>query len=278
MMHVIIGEDLHDRDYVGAAHAGLRRARRARRRTIRRRRSRRSAASPPAEVVEPRARVRRGEARRRSGSTTACSATPAAAWRRARSRACRRWSARGAIPPAASLLVDRATSTAWTTRRSSVPTCIRELAAHDQPVDARRRAARRRPAGQGGLRLQQQPGRGLPRLEQGDRRLLARPTSSPSCTRSSSPTPATTPTSCCRRPRSSSTSTSTSRTGTSTSLANSPAIAPLGEAKPNIEVFRLLAKRMGFTDACFDDTDEDVVPPGAAVRQPAHERDRLGHR
>ena len=41
-------------------------------------------------------------------------------------------------------------------------------------------------------------------------------------------------------------------------LANNPAIAPLGEAKPNIEVFRLLAKRMGFTDACFDDTDEDV--------------------
>jgi anaerobic selenocysteine-containing dehydrogenase len=41
-------------------------------------------------------------------------------------------------------------------------------------------------------------------------------------------------------------------------VANSPAIAPLGEAKPNIEVFRLLAKRMGFTDACFDDTDEDV--------------------
>ncbi len=41
-------------------------------------------------------------------------------------------------------------------------------------------------------------------------------------------------------------------------LANNPAIAPVGEAKPNIEVFRLLAKRMGYTDACFDDTDEDV--------------------
>ena len=41
-------------------------------------------------------------------------------------------------------------------------------------------------------------------------------------------------------------------------VGNSPAIAPIGEAKPNIEVFRLLAKRMGFTDACFDDTDEDV--------------------
>jgi anaerobic selenocysteine-containing dehydrogenase len=41
-------------------------------------------------------------------------------------------------------------------------------------------------------------------------------------------------------------------------VANNPAIAPLGEAKPNIEVFRLLAKRMGFDDACFDDSDEDV--------------------
>jgi anaerobic selenocysteine-containing dehydrogenase len=41
-------------------------------------------------------------------------------------------------------------------------------------------------------------------------------------------------------------------------VANNPAIAPLGEAKPNIEVFRLLAKRMGFEDSCFGDTDEDV--------------------
>ena len=41
-------------------------------------------------------------------------------------------------------------------------------------------------------------------------------------------------------------------------LANNPAIAPVGEARPNIEVFRLLAKRMGFTEACFDDSDEEV--------------------
>lgn len=41
-------------------------------------------------------------------------------------------------------------------------------------------------------------------------------------------------------------------------LANNPAIAPLGEAKPNAEVFRLLAKRMGFADPCFSDTDEEV--------------------
>lgn len=41
-------------------------------------------------------------------------------------------------------------------------------------------------------------------------------------------------------------------------LANNPAIAPVGEAKPNSEVFRLLAARMGFTEACFGDSDEDI--------------------
>jgi molybdopterin guanine dinucleotide-containing S/N-oxide reductase-like protein len=41
-------------------------------------------------------------------------------------------------------------------------------------------------------------------------------------------------------------------------LANNPAIAPLGEAKPNSEVFRLLADRMGFTDDFFRDSDEEL--------------------
>lgn len=40
---------------------------------------------------------------------------------------------------------------------------------------------------------------------------------------------------------------------------NEPAIAPLGEAKPNAEVFRLLAGAMGFEEACFKDTDEDII-------------------
>jgi anaerobic selenocysteine-containing dehydrogenase len=42
-------------------------------------------------------------------------------------------------------------------------------------------------------------------------------------------------------------------------MLNSPAIAPLGECKPNTEIFRLLALRMGFTEACFKDSDEDMV-------------------
>jgi len=40
---------------------------------------------------------------------------------------------------------------------------------------------------------------------------------------------------------------------------NEPAIAPLGEARPNTRIFRDLAARMGFTDACFGDDDESLA-------------------
>ena len=42
-------------------------------------------------------------------------------------------------------------------------------------------------------------------------------------------------------------------------VANNPAIAPMGEAKPNTEIFRLLAARMGMTEACFTETDDDIA-------------------
>ena len=42
-------------------------------------------------------------------------------------------------------------------------------------------------------------------------------------------------------------------------LANNPAIAPIAEALPNTEVFRRLAARMGFTEPCFRDSDEDLA-------------------
>src|SRR5438093_5141676 len=42
-------------------------------------------------------------------------------------------------------------------------------------------------------------------------------------------------------------------------LANNQAIAPLGEAKANTEVFRLLAARMGFDDPCFSESDEVIA-------------------
>ena len=42
-------------------------------------------------------------------------------------------------------------------------------------------------------------------------------------------------------------------------LANNAAIAPLGEAKPNTEIFRLLAASMGFDDACFRESDDEIA-------------------
>jgi anaerobic selenocysteine-containing dehydrogenase len=47
-------------------------------------------------------------------------------------------------------------------------------------------------------------------------------------------------------------------------LANNPAIAPLGQSKPNTEIFRLLAARMGYTDPCFQDTDAQIAAQAIA--------------
>ena len=46
---------------------------------------------------------------------------------------------------------------------------------------------------------------------------------------------------------------------------NQPAIAPLGEARPNSEVFRLLAGRMGFTEPALFESDDEIA--AAAFRQ-----------
>ena len=43
--------------------------------------------------------------------------------------------------------------------------------------------------------------------------------------------------------------------GHTDALLNRPAIAPLGEAKPNTQIFRELAAHMGFTEPCFADDD-----------------------
>jgi anaerobic selenocysteine-containing dehydrogenase len=42
-------------------------------------------------------------------------------------------------------------------------------------------------------------------------------------------------------------------------LINERAIAPLGQARPNTAIFRDLASRMGFADACFADDDEALL-------------------
>jgi len=50
-----------------------------------------------------------------------------------------------------------------------------------------------------------------------------------------------------------------------------PAIEPLGEAKPNTEIFRLIAARMGLDDPCFSDSDEELVDQLLASK-PEHVR------
>ncbi|MBM3980542.1 MAG: molybdopterin oxidoreductase family protein [Planctomycetes bacterium] len=49
--------------------------------------------------------------------------------------------------------------------------------------------------------------------------------------------------------------------------SNNPAIAPLGESKPNTDVFRLLARAMNFEPELFDATDEELA--ARSLHQPA---------
>jgi anaerobic selenocysteine-containing dehydrogenase len=57
-------------------------------------------------------------------------------------------------------------------------------------------------------------------------------------------------------------------------MVNNRAIEPLGEAKPNTRIFSLLAKRMGFTDACFDDDDETIAAAATEASPAAFEAAR----
>jgi anaerobic selenocysteine-containing dehydrogenase len=114
MMHVLIAEDLIDRDYIAKCSAnGSSNTRRSGRPGCAACKSRRSSSSRANTA---------GPAPRPSASTTACSATPVVASRRATSPACRRWSAPGATSRAGSCS-RRPTSTSSTTPRSSGPIC-----------------------------------------------------------------------------------------------------------------------------------------------------------
>jgi anaerobic selenocysteine-containing dehydrogenase len=42
-------------------------------------------------------------------------------------------------------------------------------------------------------------------------------------------------------------------------MFNEPSVEPLGQARPNTRIFAGLAKAMGYTDACFDDSDETMA-------------------
>jgi anaerobic selenocysteine-containing dehydrogenase len=47
-----------------------------------------------------------------------------------------------------------------------------------------------------------------------------------------------------------------------------PALSAPGETKSNVEIFRLLAAEMGFTDPCFDDSEEDMIRQALASGHP----------
>ncbi len=47
-----------------------------------------------------------------------------------------------------------------------------------------------------------------------------------------------------------------------------PALPAPGECKSNVEIFRLLAKRMGFADSAFDDTEDDLIRTTLASGHP----------
>jgi anaerobic selenocysteine-containing dehydrogenase len=49
---------------------------------------------------------------------------------------------------------------------------------------------------------------------------------------------------------------------------NRPSIAPIGESKPNSEIFRLIAARMGLDDDCFRDDDLSLIRQALASSSP----------
>ena len=51
-------------------------------------------------------------------------------------------------------------------------------------------------------------------------------------------------------------------------LLNQPAIAPVGEALPNTEVFRRLAARMGFTEPALFESDETMIRQALQTTHP----------
>jgi anaerobic selenocysteine-containing dehydrogenase len=48
-------------------------------------------------------------------------------------------------------------------------------------------------------------------------------------------------------------------------LLNRPAIAPVGQARTNTDIFRALAQRMGFDDPCFSESDESLCRSAIGV-------------
>ena len=226
-------------------------------RSIRRRASRRSAASPPTQVERlardygtpgPAAiRVNYGMQRtRRRRQRGARDRLPAGAHRRVAPSGRRRAAVDvGHLPRRR--------------RRAGAPGPDRRRAANDQHVDHRRGAdvGRARPCARSSSTTPTRwRSRRSPAKWSGASPATTSSASSTTCSR---PTPPTTPTSCCRRPRSSSTSTCTIRTATCTCRRTCRRSRRWARRLPNTEVFRRLAARMGFDDPAFRDDDETLA-------------------
>ncbi len=150
-------------------------------------------------------------------------------------------------------------------------------AAHDQHVGDRRCAdAVERSADSRDLRLQLESGGGRAGFVKRRRRIFARRTCSASCTRSSRTDtadyadillPATTQLE---------QTTSTIRTAISTCSRTTRRSRRIGEALPNTEVFRRLAARMGFSEPCFRESDDDLARQAYRARRRARAGHRLG--
>ena len=46
------------------------------------------------------------------------------------------------------------------------------------------------------------------------------------------------------------------------------AIQPLGECRPNVEVFRALARAIGFEDKCFEDSVDEMIDQALSSENP----------
>ena len=93
-------------------------------------------------------------------------------------------------------------------------------------------------------------------------------TCSPSSTSNSSPTPPTTPTSCSPATTFFEQKDLVAAYGHYYLQISHPAIEPLGECRSNVDLFRELGQRMGFEDACFRDTTDDLIDQALAADVP----------
>lgn len=50
---------------------------------------------------------------------------------------------------------------------------------------------------------------------------------------------------------------------------NKPAVPPMGESKSNVQVFHELARHMGYTDECFNETEADIIKKALNSKNPA---------